>query len=344
MQTKRFSWGLLSEYRREIMGVACLWILWHHNFCAWPSVLEPLRKLGNYGNAGVDIFLFLSGVGLYFAYQKKTKLTDFYKRRYVRLLIPYFLIATPYWIWLDFFVKKDGFWQDVTMLSFPLKGNVTTWYVAALAFFYLCYPLIYRLLFEEISLFGRKIKNNTLFLLFVAFWAGLCLVFKRVCPVFYDNIEIGMTRFIIFVIGCRAGKWVYEKRTLKTEYVWISVLFAVFYMAAFRTTTPISAYWIRMSYIPLSVSVILLLCGWFYKFGNKVLKKILAYFGDRSLEIYLSHVLLMLMYPYFFKEALLDAGRFLDYGVLLLLAIGISEVAHFIIGKLSATLLKNKEK
>ncbi len=301
--------------------------------------------MGTYGNSGVDIFLFLSGVGLYFAYQKKPRLNEFYKRRFVRLLLPYILLVIPYWIWLDFFIKRGNFFLDVTMLSFPLKGDVTTWYVAAMIVFYLCYPLVYRLLFVKISIFGLKIKENTVFLLLIAFWAGLCLVCKRVLPVFYDNIEIGMTRFIIFVIGCRAGKWVYEKRALKTEYVWLSALFMIFYMVAFRTTTPISAYWIRMSYIPLSISVILLLCALFYRFPNRVLQKGLAYFGDRSLEIYLTHVLLMLMYQYYFKEPLLDSHRFLDYGVLLILAVGISEAAHYIIGKLSSAMLKsNKHK
>ena len=39
-------WGLVSTYRQEIMGIACLWVILHHNFCKWPNALELVRELG----------------------------------------------------------------------------------------------------------------------------------------------------------------------------------------------------------------------------------------------------------------------------------------------------------
>ena len=59
------SWKSLSKFRSEIMGLACLWVMFHHNAFDWPNALEPLKRFALYGNLGVDIFLLLSGVGLY---------------------------------------------------------------------------------------------------------------------------------------------------------------------------------------------------------------------------------------------------------------------------------------
>ena len=61
------SWKSLSKFRSEIMGLACLWVILHHNSFDWPKALEALERFALYGNLGVDIFLLLSGVGLYFA-------------------------------------------------------------------------------------------------------------------------------------------------------------------------------------------------------------------------------------------------------------------------------------
>lgn len=135
------SWSSLSKYRSELMGFACLWVMLHHNSFHWPESMELLRRFANYGNLGVDIFLLLSGVGLYYAWQKKPKLGDFYARRFVRLIVPYVLFAVPYWVWRDLHLGQGDFFLDVTQLSLPLKGVITTWYVPAIALFYLCYPL-----------------------------------------------------------------------------------------------------------------------------------------------------------------------------------------------------------
>ena len=103
------SWGSLSKYSSEIMGIACLWIMLHHNFFDWPTALEPLERFALYGNLGVDLFLLLSGVGLTFAWARKPSLSEFYARRFVRLLVPYVLLAVPYWCWKDLHLGNGNF-------------------------------------------------------------------------------------------------------------------------------------------------------------------------------------------------------------------------------------------
>ena len=57
-------YGLLSQYRGELMGLAMLWVMLFHAYELRFGVflLDSFKALGF---AGVDIFLLLSGMGLY---------------------------------------------------------------------------------------------------------------------------------------------------------------------------------------------------------------------------------------------------------------------------------------
>jgi len=71
---------LLSKYRQALMGIAILWVMMFH------LPLRPgipiIKEFFNIGYGGVDIFLFLSGFGLYFSLSKKgIKLSHYYKKK-----------------------------------------------------------------------------------------------------------------------------------------------------------------------------------------------------------------------------------------------------------------------
>lgn len=57
-------YGLLSQYRSQLMGLAMLWVMLFHAYELRFGVLllDGFRAVGF---AGVDIFLLLSGMGLY---------------------------------------------------------------------------------------------------------------------------------------------------------------------------------------------------------------------------------------------------------------------------------------
>lgn len=207
------TWDRLSRYRSEIMGAACLWVMLHHNFFHWPALLEPLRRLAAYGNAGVDIFLLLSGIGLSFSYAKKPALSTFYARRMVRLLIPYCLIAVPYWIWRDLMVHLGDFLLDVTQLSLPLQGLLSTWYVPAMAVFYLLFPAIHTAL--EKRCWGRlTLSRGTVTLLLCAAVILGCLAGLVLWQPWYNNCEIALTRLAVFIVGCALAEPVFRRTPL----------------------------------------------------------------------------------------------------------------------------------
>lgn len=60
----------ISQYRTELMGVATLLVIFGHsagNGVAMPGWMESLRGLAS---VGVDIFLLVSGLGLWYSLRK----------------------------------------------------------------------------------------------------------------------------------------------------------------------------------------------------------------------------------------------------------------------------------
>ena len=329
------SWKTLSKFRSELMGLACLWVMLHHNAFDWPNALEPLKRFALYGNLGVDIFLLLSGVGLYYAWMKKPKHSDFYTRRFVRLLVPYLLFAVPYWVWRDLFLHQGSFLLDVTQLSLPLRGVITTWYIPAMAAMYLCYPLIARFL--------SKGDRWTRCVVLCGGVMVLCLHFYYAKNPIYKNCEIALTRFAIFIIGCALGKSVKDGETVPTHFPALGLLWIIL-NGILRQHVSLGDVWIRFSYIPLALSVVVVtlwLLERLERFGD--LRRFLRFFGERSLELYLTHVLLRNVFYHYIPVKQFDPWGIVTYGIILALSLILSILLHPVINKLCGALLAGKE-
>lgn len=59
---------------------------------------DPFYGLRRCGNVGVDIFLFLSGVGLWFAWTKTPSVSHFYRRRLIRILPTWLICSTAFYL------------------------------------------------------------------------------------------------------------------------------------------------------------------------------------------------------------------------------------------------------
>lgn len=340
MKTQHLNWGLISKYRTEIMGLACIWIILHHynNYMVFPDVLYPLHRFTVYGNSGVDIFLFLSGIGLYFAFQKENlRLKDFYFKRLVRLVLPYFLLCVPYYIWLELYLNEGSFWLNVTQLSFPLSYMVTTWYIPSILVFYLLFPAIYKLQNS------KKVENHTALVIIVSFgYAVLLLLFKNAHPTLYDNTEIATTRFLIFFVGCYFGHVVYEKKELSLSTVAASAVYVVMFIYM-RETVELPGYWIRFAFGPLAIAICVLAVYVFrfLKDSNPILVT-LRFFGNRSLELYLTHVLINEVWARTIGGRHFDRWGVIDYSIIVTASIVISILAHIVITRLSSMILRKK--
>ena len=88
----KFNLSYLSKYRTELMGVSTLLILLCHSI-AYIKMPVVLHYAISFSNIGVDFFLFLSGMGLWYSLSSSTTgMAKWYAGRYTKLLVPYFTV------------------------------------------------------------------------------------------------------------------------------------------------------------------------------------------------------------------------------------------------------------
>lgn len=145
----------ISRYRSVLMGLASLWIYYFHVFPT--SLIEQFHRptmietyFHDLGFCGVDIFLVLSGFGLYYALSAHPveNLRDygtFVCRRLSRIYRVFFPVTVVIalvdrWTVGEFFGKLTGVYQLATNVYNYL------WYVPCIVIFYLLVPGYFALL------------------------------------------------------------------------------------------------------------------------------------------------------------------------------------------------------
>ena len=89
---------IVSKHRSSIYGLAILWVVIFHGTAidkvdytfGHQHLLGWLQSIISVGNVGVDVFLLLSGVCLYFSFCKKQDAYGFMKKRIARIVPPGF--------------------------------------------------------------------------------------------------------------------------------------------------------------------------------------------------------------------------------------------------------------
>ena len=112
---KNISWNLVSKYRTELMGCSILGIIlfhWYENCMIHGKSINFILHLFSLGNRFVEVFLILSGMGLYYSFKKQENIKTFYLRRITKLLPTYLILGIPYWIYFDCFLNKMN-WASI---------------------------------------------------------------------------------------------------------------------------------------------------------------------------------------------------------------------------------------
>lgn len=104
------------------------------------------------GNRGVDIFLFLSGIGIYYSLNRffpppiSQKLPYWYAKRLFRVLIPYVIIATPVYITMGIWNYEtlygyiSDFITNILMISY-FTNHIGLWFIPCILLLYIVAPL-----------------------------------------------------------------------------------------------------------------------------------------------------------------------------------------------------------
>lgn len=295
-----FSFSLLSKHRNAIYGFAALWIVLFHyadmgrKVAGFSPKLDTLWYTMQMGNIGVDIFLFLSGMGLYYSFLKDSRILRFYYKRIIRVVLPFILLCIPYMTYLlaSGRITVSGYFYDITTIGYWTGKSEGTdpWYVPAVLALYLIYPLIYKILFcRERGSFVR-----CLILLAVSVGVTLALwQFSR--GYLYSHFDKLLPRVTVFILGCWCGKPIKEKKSY-TPWLLLLAMTVVFFAYPLYTRAILSPSggpktpWFRYYGSLTGVMMVFLLAVFFEIFSSIRLDRFFAFFGAFSLEIYLVHI------------------------------------------------------
>ena len=262
---------------------------------------DPFYGLRRCGNVGVDIFLFLSGVGLWFSWVKTPDVRRFYRRRLLRIVPTWLVVATAFY--LPDYLGARRFSRSIVDLigditinwDFWLHDELTFWYVPAIMALYLVAPWYMRL-----------VQSRPIYRWLPLLMVVWCVMVQWVLPIHHavGHLEIFWSRVPIFFIGINFGELVRTRRQLPGESVWLLLLT---FLMTFGTCLYLEQvrhghfplFVERMLYIPFTVCTVLVMNGIFRRMPQWV-NSAFRFVGALSLEAYLIHIHFVLVYvqPY----------------------------------------------
>ncbi len=310
--------NVYTLYRKELMGIATIMIIICHivgNDVLLPPIVSKVLTLGNYG---VDIFLFLSGLGLYYSLQNNhTSISSWYKRRYIRIFVPYLIATLPCCIirmYLGDFSVLDTI-LSLTTLDFWIFAR-GAWFVSAIVPIYFFTPYLSR--------FIESRKNK---LIWVVVIISVLLMLSEINIInhpIYENIQFVMRRTPMFVLGLYMAVYIKEGREINI------------FNAVMITICSIISYLFLGIYTALSLPILIAL-GYFvnYIHNRAIIDNALKFMGIISLESYLMNIDLPEIFRYIhFGEY--GYGNYLPY--LLVVVTGIP-LAYYI-NRISSKVIK----
>lgn len=321
----------ISRFRAEQMGAAMLFVILFHVALDRGDPFYGLRRCGN---VGVDIFLFLSGVGLWFSWVKTPDVLRFYRRRLLRIVPTWIVVATAFY--LPDYLGARRFSHSIVDLigditinwDFWLHDELTFWYVPAIMALYLVAPWYMRL-----------IQSRPVYRWLPLLMVIWCVMVQWVLPIHaaVGHIEIFWSRVPIFFIGINFGEMVRTRSQLSSDAVW---LLLVTFLMTFGTCLYLEQvrhgqfplFVERMLYIPFTVCTVLVMNRIFRRTSQWV-NSSFRFVGALSLEAYLIHIHFVLVYvqPY-------HLGYWLTFLVTVAITLPIAWLLQRLIGLVTARL------
>lgn len=189
--------GDIMKHRGELFALAELWVVLLHMNRNFPCHLPVLGEVFWHGYVGVDMFLFLSGLGLCFSLEKNS-VKQFYVNRVKRVLVPSVCLALAEAL-ITCAVRKEFSFSYVvkygTLLSYWIDVDTGVWYVSFIILLYALFPLIKRL--------DEQTKHVGTVLLALA--AEAAVLVSSVCPLpLVEDYIMAVARIPVFLCGVLA--------------------------------------------------------------------------------------------------------------------------------------------
>lgn len=270
-------------------GLAVMVVVYGHllYYHSWLKNYEDLNFTIWYTLGSVEMFMFVSGFGIYHSLKKNRDSFTFYRRRLSRLL-PSFLPVMIAWcaagmLMRDMTVGQAG-QPDGAWLVVPAEMQQFNWYIPAILVLYRCSPLF----FDCIERLGKKsvLVFPALFIVIMAGWGS--------------NLLMAVTRFPTYFLGMYFGARFYEGKKPTRRQVWVWTVVALiamaivpyFFLIGRKYLWNYGMYWILFFFsTPATAFGLTKIMEWQEKnaLGRKV-NGVWNFLGTRSFEIYLCHL------------------------------------------------------
>ncbi len=263
----------ISTYRSELMGIAIIWIMMiHFDF----TQLKPLGFISQFGFLGPDIFLFVSGFGLFYSLDKNNDIIFYFKKRIIRIFPIYYIIG----IIPSIFFYKDSLFDYLfrySTIGFWTNGIYRDWYIPSAVMLYIWAPFI-----------KKAFDKKKFFVLYLLTLLAITLAFYLVDKnTIIDRSHFSfLHRIPSFLLGMTCAFW--AKKDIHVKYFYF-VLFLCIPICAYLYPNHHQIYNYKdfsLTYLlPLVIVIfcfILKICK-----GTKLPISFLSMVGKASLEIYL---------------------------------------------------------
>ena len=333
----QFNLNDLSLYRTELMGIAALWVVFCHarQHSSFPFIIHTLLGLGN---ICVDIFLILGGMGMYYSLnssrEKGIGLAEWYKKRFIRVIVPYLIAAIPFYIW--FCIHNNygvgRYFYHLSGLSF-WGEHEGMWYVDLLIPLYLLTPLIGKLIDSAKQRIIPTVIIMCFILIISAFPISDFINTPNVVAVI-SNVQSAFCRVVGYVFGYFCGEYVRDKKRVSCLILPVSLVVFIFFKKVPYVNHLFNG-WILAIFLILVLSL-----------GIKIFRKtriisVLKWLGDRSLELYLANCILVpLLFSFSWKFGSIDLsrGNYFYYLMVIVLNFPLAQIIYIINRKVKSML------
>ena len=298
----------------ELKGLGILTVVFAHFAYMKVTNAEFLFPLSIIAGVGVDLFLFMSGFGLTVGMLKRPmKTVDFYKKRVIKIFI-------PFWIALIIMFIADAIFMDKTysvgyiiksMLGFfPTAdgfGDVNSpfWYITWMIMFYLLYPLVF---------FKDKPWLSAIILAVIATIIGTFNIFDLGSNWLHrlHTVAFSMGIILAWLLQVKEGEknrfieYIKDFRdnSKDMKYIVIAIMFVIVFYVSQRTGAgswpALTAILGQGFFVEQLMSIVIMLAFTVIFILKKVDSKFLTMYGVYSYEVYLIHWPLMAKYDIFF--------------------------------------------
>ena len=269
MKLLPFSIKDISTYRSELMGWAILWIMMlHFTF----NQIKPIGFIAQYGFAGVEIFMFVSGFGLYYSLDKDRHIIRFYRKRLLRIFPTYYILG----IIASIILFNDNLLSYLfryTTLGFWIGSIYWEWYIPSLVMLYLVSPFLKKLIDRYLYIVG----GVALFTLGLAYY----LIDKD--QILNRSHFFFLYRIPAFIFGMVCAYWTKNGFSNKYYYILLALGLPLFaYLFPLHHEIYNNKYFSLVFLLPCFLLAFLMISK-----SIKIVNPIMSQMGRASLEIYL---------------------------------------------------------